>query len=63
MAQSAMPLHYYIIFAVYEPIITTVGFLGVLADPKKVRTCSAGGRASYSSWSIPFSSLAYSDAM
>jgi hypothetical protein len=35
---SPIPKLYYYTFAVYEPILTVTGFLGALADPKKVCT-------------------------
>ncbi|KAJ7498860.1 hypothetical protein FB451DRAFT_12849 [Mycena latifolia] len=31
---SAIPTHYYVVFAIYEPFLTTLGFLGTLLDPK-----------------------------
>ncbi|KAK7061779.1 hypothetical protein R3P38DRAFT_2831483 [Favolaschia claudopus] len=31
---SALPLPYYIVFAIYEPILTTMGFIGAMVDPK-----------------------------
>ncbi|KAJ7095446.1 hypothetical protein B0H15DRAFT_775139 [Mycena belliarum] len=31
---SAIPTPYYVIFAMYEPCLTTLGFLGALLDPK-----------------------------
>ncbi|KAF7301723.1 hypothetical protein MIND_00737900 [Mycena indigotica] len=31
---SPLPPHYFAIFAIYEPILTTLGFLGALLDPK-----------------------------
>ncbi|KAJ6536631.1 hypothetical protein B0H10DRAFT_2246307 [Mycena sp. CBHHK59/15] len=31
---SAIPGPYYFAFAVYEPLLTTLGFLGTLVDPK-----------------------------
>ncbi|KAJ7665556.1 hypothetical protein B0H17DRAFT_1090930 [Mycena rosella] len=31
---SAIPTHYYAVFAIYEPCLTTLGFLGALLDPK-----------------------------
>ncbi|KAJ6599004.1 hypothetical protein DFH09DRAFT_903124 [Mycena vulgaris] len=31
---SAIPTHYYAVFAIYEPFLTTLGFLGALLDPK-----------------------------
>ena len=33
---SAIPFPYYFLFAIYEPAITAIGFIGALADPKKV---------------------------
>lgn len=38
---------YYFIFAIYEPLLTVLGFLGALADPKKVSAillCATAGR-------------------
>ncbi|KAF7332107.1 hypothetical protein MKEN_00091400 [Mycena kentingensis (nom. inval.)] len=32
---SAIPLHYFCVFAVWEPLLTSLGFLGVLLDPKR----------------------------
>lgn len=34
---SAIPTFYYVFFGIYEPILTVTGFLGAMADPKKVR--------------------------
>ena len=34
---SAIPPFYYVLFGIYEPILTVSGFLGALLDPKKVR--------------------------
>nr|GAT59479.1 predicted protein [Mycena chlorophos] len=34
MQRSAIPFHYYAIFAIYEPFLTTIGFIGALIDPK-----------------------------
>lgn len=34
--KSAIPTFYWIMFAWYEPMLTTFGFLGALADPKQV---------------------------
>jgi len=31
---SAIPLPYYTVFAIYEPVLTTLGFVGTLLDPK-----------------------------
>jgi len=31
---SAIPNHYYAIFAIYEPFLTSLGFIGALLDPK-----------------------------
>ncbi|KAJ7129601.1 hypothetical protein C8R44DRAFT_777200 [Mycena epipterygia] len=31
---SAIPIHYYAVFAIYEPFLTSLGFLGALLDPK-----------------------------
>ncbi|KAJ7180158.1 hypothetical protein C8R43DRAFT_390546 [Mycena crocata] len=31
---SAIPPHYYAVFAIYEPFLTCLGFLGALLDPK-----------------------------
>ncbi|KAJ7228630.1 hypothetical protein GGX14DRAFT_614026, partial [Mycena pura] len=31
---SAIPIHYYAIFAIYEPFLTSLGFIGALLDPK-----------------------------
>ena len=33
---SAIPTFYYVLFGIYEPLLTLTGFLGALADPKKV---------------------------
>lgn len=33
---SAIPKFYYLLFGVYEPLVTVTGFLGAIADPKKV---------------------------
>ena len=39
VAKSAIPRFYFLMFAVYEPLLTLVGFLGALVDPKKVCCC------------------------
>lgn len=39
VAKSAIPHFYFLMFAVYEPLLTLVGFLGALIDPKKVCYC------------------------
>jgi len=31
---SAIPTSYYAVFAIYEPLLTTLGFVGALLDPK-----------------------------
>jgi len=33
--KSAIPTFYYAVFGIYEPILTVVGFVGALSDPKK----------------------------
>ncbi|GBE79689.1 hypothetical protein BKA93DRAFT_722917 [Sparassis latifolia] len=33
---SAIPTFYWIMFGCYEPMLTTMGFLGALANPKKI---------------------------
>ncbi|ESK96063.1 hypothetical protein Moror_7408 [Moniliophthora roreri MCA 2997] len=38
---SAIPDHYYAIFAFYEPFLCTVGFLGAFADPKTTHDSQA----------------------
>ncbi|KAJ7283587.1 hypothetical protein C8J57DRAFT_739295 [Mycena rebaudengoi] len=38
---SAIPTHYYAIFAIYEPLLVLVGFLGALADPKSTHDFQA----------------------
>ncbi|KAJ8086702.1 hypothetical protein PM082_005525 [Marasmius tenuissimus] len=38
---SAIPDHYYAIFAFYEPFLCTVGFLGAWADPKTTHDSQA----------------------
>lgn len=35
-AETAIPRFYFLMFAVYEPLLTLVGFAGALVDPKKV---------------------------
>ena len=35
-ATAALPTGYWVIFGLYEPILAVSGFLGALADPKKV---------------------------
>ncbi|EMD40771.1 hypothetical protein CERSUDRAFT_80426 [Gelatoporia subvermispora B] len=32
---SALPTFYWLVFGVYEPLLTLCGFMGVLADPKQ----------------------------
>lgn len=39
---SAIPTFYYVLFGIYEPILTVTGFLGAIADPKKVCTADEG---------------------
>lgn len=42
---SAIPTFYYVLFGIYEPLLTVTGFLGAVVDPKKVCTiayCSVG---------------------
>ena len=34
--RSAIPPIYYAIFCIYEPMLTTMGFVGTLLDPTKV---------------------------
>jgi hypothetical protein len=31
---SAIPFPYYTVFAIYEPVLTTLGFVGAMLDPK-----------------------------
>ncbi|KAJ8474839.1 hypothetical protein ONZ45_g13632 [Pleurotus djamor] len=38
---SAIPDVYYAIFGVYEPFLTTLGFIGTLADPKSTHDAQA----------------------
>ncbi|TFK75850.1 hypothetical protein BDN72DRAFT_809557 [Pluteus cervinus] len=38
---SAIPNFYYFCFAAYEPFLTTIGFLGALADPKAAHDAQA----------------------
>ncbi|CAK5262695.1 unnamed protein product, partial [Mycena citricolor] len=38
---SAIPTHYYVLFAIYEPCLTTIGFLGALIDPKATHDSQA----------------------
>ncbi|GLB33875.1 hypothetical protein LshimejAT787_0107590 [Lyophyllum shimeji] len=38
---SAIPDSYYFIFAVYEPFLTVLGFLGALADPQGTHNAQA----------------------
>ncbi|KAL5488086.1 hypothetical protein ACEPAI_6194 [Sanghuangporus weigelae] len=33
--RSAIPTFYYVLFGVYEPLLTVTGLLGTIADPKK----------------------------
>lgn len=37
LPRSALPPLYYAIFGIYEPILTTMGFIGALLDPVKAR--------------------------
>ena len=37
---TALPGFYWAIFGLYEPLLAISGFLGALADPKKVRDAS-----------------------
>src|SRR5690348_11787468 len=37
MPPSALPTAYYLTFRYFEPLVTTVGFIGALLDPKAVR--------------------------
>jgi hypothetical protein len=34
--QSAIPDFYYVVFALYEPALCLMGFVGALVDPKGV---------------------------
>jgi hypothetical protein len=34
---SALPDFYYAVFALFEPFISALGFIGTLVDPKTVR--------------------------
>lgn len=38
MPPSALPPFYFAVFAVYEPFLCIVGFLGAILDPKAVST-------------------------
>lgn len=33
---TALPTFYYIVFGLYEPLLTSLGFMGALFDPKTV---------------------------
>ena len=33
---TALPTFYYIVFGLYEPLLTSLGFIGALFDPKTV---------------------------
>ncbi len=37
LPRSALPPLYYVIFGIYEPTLTTMGFIGVIMDPIKAR--------------------------
>jgi hypothetical protein len=43
--RSALPPLYYAIFGIYEPILTTMGFIGALLDPIKARIGSLNNDA------------------
>ncbi|THH11477.1 hypothetical protein EW145_g620 [Phellinidium pouzarii] len=32
--KSAIPMFYYALFGIYEPLLTVTGFIGALIDPK-----------------------------
>jgi len=36
--RSAIPNIYFALFGIYEPILTTLGLLGALASPTRVRS-------------------------
>ena len=36
-SRSALPPVYYVIFGVYEPAVTLMGFIGALLDPTRAR--------------------------
>lgn len=40
-ATAALPCGYWIIFGLYEPMLSISGFVGALADPKKVSTTAS----------------------
>lgn len=33
---TALPTFYYVVFGLYEPLLTSLGFMGALFDPKTV---------------------------
>lgn len=37
---TALPWGYWLVFGLYEPLLAICGFVGALADPKGVRSCS-----------------------
>ena len=39
-SRSALPPFYFVIFGIYEPLLTGMGFIGALMDPIKARNSS-----------------------